>query len=104
MEGFDIQVGDAFIDSETAKFCLVEDEDNPGMVDVLIFIDDYSDENVEQQDIAASVFVSAALGEYDVMKYVDLIETLGKGNAFYEQSRPISELAGSFDDWKSMEK
>ena len=101
MESFDIQVGDAFIDSETARFCLVEDEDNPGMVDVLLFIDDYSDENIEQQDIAASVFVSAALGEYDVMKYVDLIEALGRESAFHEQSQPISELAGSFDEWKT---
>lgn len=101
MESFDIQVGDAFIDSESARFCFIEDEDNPGMVDVLLFIDDYSDENIEQQDIAASVFVSAALGEYDVMKYVDLIEALGKESALYEQSQPISELARNFDEWKT---
>ena len=89
------------IDPDTSRFSLFRSEDNPGMLDVVLFIDDYSEDNTEQQNIAAFVLVNMLLGEWDIMQYVDVVEAIDKDSELCENSHPISELTSTFDEWKN---
>ena len=98
---YSVCVGDVTIDPDTARFSLFRSEDNPGMLDVVLFIDDYSEDNTEQQNIAAFVLVNMLLGEWDIMQYVDVVEAIDKDSELCENSHPISELTSTFDEWKN---
>lgn len=66
-------------------------------VGIILFFDGYND---GQRDVFANIgylFLDEALGEYDVETRVGFIEFHGRDSKYFENARPLGELAESFD-------
>ena len=94
--GHILKFGGQSVDGENIKYLMLEEED-PKKVGIVLFIPGYTDQEREAFLGIGFIFLDHALGEYDVVTRVGMIEFLGIDSEHCEKAKPLSELPTQFD-------
>lgn len=68
-----------------------------GKLGVVLFFDDYSEEQHSTYGNLGYLFLDESLGEYDVETKLGFIEFHNKSSRYFEGARPLASLAGQVD-------
>jgi len=90
----DLEFGGKLVKVKDVYFGMYKDGDKVGFI---LFFDGYREKEKNIFGNIGYLLLDEALGEYDMETKVGFIEFHGRDSKQYEDSRPIGELAKSFD-------
>ncbi|TDR20476.1 hypothetical protein [Marinicella litoralis] len=92
----DLTFGGISIKSDDVYYNLYKDDDKLG---VILFFDNYSEEQHSTYGNLGYLFLDEALGEYDVETKLGFIEFHNKSSEYFVDAKPLKELAEQVDEY-----
>lgn len=93
----DIEIGDRKIKAEDVYYRIFKDE-NPNKVGIILFFRDFNATEANIYSQLGYLFLDEALGEYDVETKVGAIIFDSFDSKYYDDVKPLKELANNFDE------